>query len=578
VSETAPVPSRGGASVTEQALAAQEGLLPYALAAFGVTLPMYVWVGGHAADAPWMSCTFISFGLAWGALYGVVNWLKTPEAADLRRRGRVHLYCGLMWAAAVAQIAVFADRAGPVRETLLEAALAAGMICTFFASVWLPSLLVVAPVAVAGPLIAFFARPESRGAGQVAWGATAMALALGLLVNQILRRQFALAAEREGLVAESAQQAAIATRLARSKSDLVSALSSEVRNGLTGVAHVLAAAAGRGGRAAPSREQLNAALDATGDLLDVVATTLDAETAQAGRLTVDLHPLDAVGLARGLVQRARPRAAAKGLEVALVVDPELSARTTGAVLGDPARVRQALAALVSNAVKYSLRGRVEVRIGLAGPDRLSIAVADTGPGLSDAEMALAFEPFQRIARTCAGAPGAGLGLTLARDLARLMGGAVTGESAPGVGSCFVLQLPWREDLVAEPLEGPADAGLERVALKVLLAETDALAAAQLRAQLEQLGHQVLQAADGARAVELARNLQLDLVMAGSGSEAQALLTQVRDLPRVAVIGGDPDEARDAIAAGASAILRKPFGLPALARALADAQSAERQAA
>jgi signal transduction histidine kinase len=564
--------------VAEQALAAQQGLLPYALAAFGVTLPMYVWVGGHAADAPWMSGSFVIFGLAWGALYWVVNWLKTPEAQDFRRRGRVHLLCGLMWAGAVAQIAVFADGAGPVRETLLEAALAAAMICTFFASVWLPSLLVVAPVAVAGPLIAFFARPESRGAGQVAWGATALALALGLLVNQILRRQFTLAAEREGLVAESAQQAATAGRLARSKSDLVSALSSEVRNGLTGVAHVLAAAAGRGGRAAPSREQLNAALDATGDLLDVVATTLDAETAQAGRLTVDLHPLDAAGLARGLVQRARPRAAAKGLEIGLVVDPELSARAAGAALGDPARVRQALSALVSNAVKYSLRGRVEIRIGLAAPDRLSIAVADTGPGLSDAEMALAFEPFQRIARTSAGAPGAGLGLTLARDLAKLMGGVVRGESAQGVGSCFVLELPWREDLVAEPLDGPADAGLERVSLKVLLAETDALAAAQLRAQLEQLGHQVLQAADGGRAVELARNLQLDLVMAGSGPEAQALLAQVRDLPRVAVIGGDPDEAREAIAAGASAILRKPFGLPALARALADAQSAERQAA
>src|SRR6201999_4647526 len=101
--------------------------------------------------------------------------------------------------------------------------------------------------------------------------------ALGLLVNRILRKQFTLAAEREALMAERAAQAAPARRLARSKSDLVATLSDEIRNGLSGVAHVLSAAAGRGGRAAPSREQLAAGLDAVNELLSVLDTTLDAE-------------------------------------------------------------------------------------------------------------------------------------------------------------------------------------------------------------------------------------------------------------------------------------------------------------
>ena len=77
---------------------------------------------------------------------------------------------------------------------------------------------------------------------------------LALLVNRILRSQFALAAEREVLMAERTDQAEAARRLARSKSDLVSTLSDEIRNGLTGVAHVLASAAR--GRAAPSRQQI----------------------------------------------------------------------------------------------------------------------------------------------------------------------------------------------------------------------------------------------------------------------------------------------------------------------------------
>lgn len=588
--ETQKAEARGGLSVSQQALDTQTALLPYALAVFTVTLPAYVWAGSHAPNAVWMTGTFAIFALAWGLFYAVVNWLKRPEVrADVAKRGQAHLAGGLVWAVAVAQIAAFADAAGPAREPLMMIAVAGAILIIFFASPWLPSLLIVGGAAAAGPLFFLFRQPDGAATANLAWGAIALALALGLIVNRILRRQFTLAAERETLIAERAGQMDEARRLAQSKSDLVATLSHEIRNGLTGVAHVLAAAVGANGRSAPSREQLSAALDAANDLIAVLNTTLDSETAEAGRLEVDTHPFDAVALMRDLVLLNRPNAAAKGLELTLHVAPELIAQDAGATVADGHRVRQILANLIGNALKFTVRGRVEARIELGASGRLAIEIADTGPGLTADELESAFEPFSRIARTSAGTSGAGLGLSLSRQLARLMGGELSAHSALGAGSCFRLELPYdtaalpeREyDLSAEPV-GAAPEGRR---LRVLIAEDDALNAAMLRAVVEQLGHQVVHAVDGRRAVELAKVCEFDLLMIdgrmpnmdGPAAIAaiRALDTDIARAPIVGVIGGDADEAKECVDAGADAVLRKPVSVAAVARAVADAIAVDR---
>ena len=576
MASTLPPDPALGLTVDAQGMKAQTGLLPYALLAFGVCLPIFAWVGGHAVNAAWMSASFAAFAVGWGVFYAVVNWLKTPAAADLRTRGRVHLLSGLVWALAVAQIALFAHFAGPVRETLLLLTLGAGMVCIVFTTPWLPSLLLVAPVALAPPLLALFLGDGNRAMAQLALCATAMALALALLINRILRSQFAMAAEREMLVAERAEQAEAARRLARSKSDLVSTLSDEIRNGLTGVAHVLGSAAGRG-RAAPSRQQVSAALDAVNELLAVLETTIDAESAEAGRLTVEPKPVDLAALAHDLTLLNRPAAAAKGLELAVHVDAAL-AQGKGAAIADPARARQVLAALVGNAVKFTVRGRVEVRLSLAG-DHIAAAVADTGPGLSEDELAAALRPFERVARTSAGSAGAGLGLPLAAQLARLMGGDLRAESALGVGSCFTLVLPFDPTVRLGTTADPAPATVEAPGrrLRILTVETDARAAAMLRASLEQLGHQVVHAADGNRAVGLARICDLDLVVAdGAGTIAalRALTGAAAQTPVIALTAGDAEESQAAFDAGADALLRRPVAVPAAARAIAEALSAK----
>jgi len=117
VPESTVLPSRAGRTADAQALDAQTALLPYALGCFAATLPIYVWAGSHAANAPWMAGSFVIFAIAWGAFYGIVNWLKGPAAEDLKIRGRVQVLGGLLWAGAIAQSAATSTIARGPRST-----------------------------------------------------------------------------------------------------------------------------------------------------------------------------------------------------------------------------------------------------------------------------------------------------------------------------------------------------------------------------------------------------------------------------------------------------------------------------
>jgi signal transduction histidine kinase/CheY-like chemotaxis protein len=566
--------------VALQSLEAQAALLRYALILFGVGLPIFAWAASFAPDRFWMLGSFVIFAVNWAAFYGVMDWTRRrpDQVTQVGVRTRVHILGGLLWAGAVAQMSALAAGAGAASEPMLLLALGAAATCVFFSAPSLPALLIVGPAACAAPIILLFLDPSERSMARIALAAAALGFALSLIFNRLLRRLFALADERELLIDQRAESLAKAERLARSKSNLIATLSQEIKTGLTGVAHVLASAVG-GGRGQPSRDQLAAALDAAEDLIAVLNATLDTEVAEAGELMLTRRPFDPAKLARDVVLLHRPQAAAKGIELSVHVEEALF-EGAGGVVGDAVRTRQILSSLVGNAVKYTLRGRVEVRVGRTDTDRLRIDVADTGPGLTPDELTRAFDAFSRIERTSTGVPGAGLGLSLASQLAQLMGGAVSAESAPGVGSCFWLDLPYDPTVRLARVEGASiDAGAARPrALKVLVVDEDALGAAMLRGVLEQLGHHVLHARDGARAYELAQICEVDLIMLDArlpemgGPET---IRAIRELdgpvgrtPIVAVIEGDGDEARAVLDAGADQVLRKPVSVASAARVLA----------
>jgi signal transduction histidine kinase/CheY-like chemotaxis protein len=570
-----------------QSLDAQAALLPYALGVFGVALPIFTWVSSFAPDRLWTTATFVIFAINWAAFYGVVDWMKKfPQSrTDIGLRTRIHVLGGLLWAGAVLQITMVGQNAGAAREPILLLATGAAAMCVFFSAPCLPTLLIVAPAACAPPILALYDQVGTRPTGRLALAAAALAMALSLILNRLLRGLFTLADDRERLIEERVHSLTRAETLARSKSDLIATLSSEIRNGLTGVAHVLAAAAGAGGRAAPSREQLTAALGSAQDLIAVLNATLDSETAEAGRLSVVRHPFDPARLAQELVVLNRPQATAKGLELSIHVDETLGVANVGGVIGDAARARQILANLIGNGVKYTLRGRIEVRVERLSERTVRFEVADTGPGLTDDELSRAFLPFSRVERTGAGVPGAGLGLSLSRQLAALMGGEVSAQSALGVGSCFRLDLPYDPEAQCErPSDAPAEtaAATSRAprGLRVMIAEHDALHAAMLRSVLEQLGHLVVHAHNGRRALDLAQICAVDLVMINgrlAEVDGPQTIESIRALDGaagraaiIAVIDGDADEARACLDAGANEVMRRPATVANVARALAAA--------
>ncbi len=560
-----------------KALEAQTALLPYALGFFLFGLLMFAWASSFAANAGLMTVSLAIFAINWGAFYALAGAVRRDPklSGDVKRRTRIHLLGGLLWVMAIGQISLFALGAGAARETLLILASGGAVAMYFFMAPLLPSLLTLAPLAAAGPIIGLFLLPETRHTGTLAAGGLAFAMALSLVVNRIIERQFLLGYERDRLAEANEASLAKAERLAKSKSALLATLSDEVRSGLTGVAHVLAAAAGGAGRA-PSREQLNAALGASRDLIEVLNATLDSETAEDGRLAVKEEPIDAARLVRDLVYLNQPLAAAKGLEIAGHVEPELA---EGAVTADPVRTRQVLSNLIGNALKYTVRGRVEVRARMEGEGRVRFEIADTGPGLTEDELETAFQPFSRVERTCAGATGAGVGLSLCKKLAVLMGGEVAATSAPGVGSCFWLDLPYSAGAAAAPR--PLAMVSEETPLKVLICDDDALAAATMRAALEELGHRVLHAQSPRRAGELVKICEVDLIVLGYADAETAAKTgrllraapgPAGQAPMLGLIDGDADDAKIRLAAGCSGVMRRPINAATVARAIADLSS------
>jgi CheY-like chemotaxis protein len=200
-------------------------------------------------------------------------------------------------------------------------------------------------------------------------------------------------------------------------------------------------------------------------LLGLIDDILDLSKIEAGRLQLEAEAVDLLALAEGLVDSLLPLAAQRGVDLAVFVDPALPER----VMADPLRLRQVLFNLLGNAIKFSggraeRRGDVRLRVVPAGgptpPTRLAIEVSDNGIGISAEALARLFQPFtQAEASTTRRYGGTGLGLTICRRLADLMGGELAVRSTEGEGSCFTLSLPLAASPQPPARPAPALAGL-----------------------------------------------------------------------------------------------------------------------
>jgi CheY-like chemotaxis protein len=238
---------------------------------------------------------------------------------------------------------------------------------------------------------------------------------------------------------------------ARVGAEQLAALSHEFRtplNGVLGMARLLEGT----GLTDEQRTYVTALRDSGEHLLGLVNDLLDF--AKLGASKVELHPssFEIEDLLRGVCELLAPRAQEKGLEIAWAAPASI-----GSVHADEGRLRQVLLNFAGNAIKFTKTGGVLISVAEAGPGRLRFTVADTGPGVTAADRERIFEAFTQSDPAYDGAQlgGAGLGLAIARTLARVMGGDVGVDDAPGGGAAFWLEaaLPRRRGSSARPLAG-----------------------------------------------------------------------------------------------------------------------------
>ncbi len=261
------------------------------------------------------------------------------------------------------------------------------------------------------------------------------------------RHELEVANKSLAIAKEAAEQAN------QAKSSFLAAMSHEIRtpmNGVIGMVDVLQQSSLKG----PQTEMVNIIRDSAFSLLSIIDDILDFSKIEAGKLQIESIPMSVTDVVERACEIMNRVASKKGVELMLFTDPTIPE----AVIGDPGRLRQILVNLANNAVKFSSgqqrQGKVSVRALLAesAPEQveLEFRVTDNGIGMDEATQARLFTPFtQADSSTTRTYGGTGLGLTISRQLANMMGGEITVQSEPGKGSIFRVRLSFK--LSAEQL-------------------------------------------------------------------------------------------------------------------------------
>lgn len=305
---------------------------------------------------------------------------------------------------------------------------------------------------------------------------------------------------------------------AKAKSEFLASMSHEIRtpmNAIVGMADLLQATA----LSPVQQEYVKRFSHAASSLLNLLNDILDLSQLEAGRLEMDSIPFDLHELVDRTAESMAIRAHAKQIALFAFVHPDVPA----SILGDPTRLRQVLVTLVGNALKFTERGEVVIRVEPT-PDRetpgaLRFSISDTGIGIPSDRIATIFDSFTQIdSSTTRTYGGTGLGLSISQRLVGLMGGRLTVESQLGKGSTFMFVLsPAAAPATASPADSPL---IDLHGRRILVVDANPVSRMMIQAHLSRLGAAIIEAHTGAAALATieaarARHEPIDLAIIDS---------------------------------------------------------------
>lgn len=337
------------------------------------------------------------------------------------------------------------------------------------------------------------------------------------------------------------------------------------------------------------KQQIQIIGDAGSSLMRVVDDILDLSKVEAGKIEINETPFDLDDLVSGAIAPFRKAAGDRGLKLTQTVQD--AAR--GRFVGDVSRLRQILSNLVSNAIKFTQEGSVDiqVRTGEAqtnGQKQLVFAVTDTGKGLSQDAINRLFRPFSQADKTISQTHGGtGLGLAICKQYCQLMRGDIWVNSTLDKGSTFEFSVMVRTD--AEPSRPPSspanDTGrtaLAELGLRVLVAEDNPVNRLVVSTMLKQLNASVAFAENGREALDTWQSCDIDVILMDvrmpvmNGLEATSKIRNIErenGLARTPILGFTADVLHDHVRAykdhGVDGVLGKPTTLDALVASLAE---------